>query len=54
MEPSVEFSNSFQEKILALLDSANPGRNDEAEISEKWFNKLKKRSACSVAPGKHP
>ena len=42
MEPSVEFSNSFQEKILALLDSANPGRNDEAEISEKWFNKLKK------------
>ena len=41
-DPSVEFSNMFQEKNLALLDSANPSRNDEAEISEKWFNKLRK------------
>ena len=32
----------FQEKNLARLDSANPSRNDESEISEKWFNKLQK------------
>ena len=42
LNSSLEFSNEFQEKILALLDSADPGRDSDAEICEKWFNKLRK------------
>ena len=42
MKPSVEFSSVFQEKKLALLDSANPNWHDEAETSKKWFNKVRK------------
>ena len=38
----------FQEKKLALLVSANPSRDDEAETSVKWSDKLRKDSlACS-------
>lgn len=41
-EPSIKFSSLFQDKILALFDLANPSRDEELEISEKWYNKLRK------------
>ena len=41
-KPSIEFSSGCQGKKLALLDSANPNLDDEAETSEKWINKVRK------------
>ena len=41
-KPSVEYFSVFQEKKLALLDSANPNWHDEADTSEKWINKVRK------------
>ena len=38
---TVNFNTKFQEKILALLSSAAPNREKDAEYDEMVFNKLR-------------
>ena len=42
MNSSMKFTVQFQEKLLSLLDSADPTQDSDAEICEKWFKKLRK------------